>query len=385
MLASNNPLFNVDRNPMLRLLFKKTFYSQFCAGENSTEVQRTVGVMRDIGYSGVMLEFALEVIKDGKVPAADSTQTKLEIEKWRKGMMETIQMASSSDIIGLKWSGLGAHALHLLKKDKAPTPAMMAAIIEVCNAAAAKGVGLLPGAEEEITNVGIDNWTMDLQEQYNATTPVLYTTYQCYLRSTPKHLAQHLARAKVNGHVLGVKLVRGAYLGMEPKSQVWNSKEDTDRVYDALTERLLRRQYGGILQPLHGSACSEMPKVDLILATHNAPSVDKAMAIRQDQLDNGEQRTSTSFIQLLGMADDVSCRILSTSKAAVAANTNAGRELKDVPRAMKCATWGTLTDCLHFLLRRAAENKDAMSRTEDSRRAMGDEIRRRWKAALGVI
>lgn len=354
-----------------------------------------------------MFEFALEVLKGGKVPVDNSEQTRQEIEKWRKGLLETIEMASEADIVGLKWSGLGVRALDLLKRNQSPTPQMESAIQEVCDAAAKKRVGLFPGAEEEVTNVGIDNWTMNLQDKYNRLPSppsnmdeekghatgspatiglggkaIMFTTYQAYLRSTPKNLARHLAAAKVNGHVLGVKLVRGAYLGSESKSQVWSSKEETDRVYDSLAESLLQRRYSGLLQPLHGTGCSEFPKVDLVLATHNVTSVRKALAIRQEQLDNREEQVPTAFIQLMGMADDVSCELLAAGRAAEAANSNGA--LRDVPKAMKCATWGTLTECLHFLLRRAAENKDAMGRTVDSRKAMGAELWRRCKAMVGL-
>jgi len=84
---------------------------------------------------------------------------------------------------------------------------------------------------------------------------------------------------------------------------------------------------------------------------------------------------------LYGMADDVSAELVLASKA------GAGKEIEaeelDRPMPFKCATWGTLTECLNFLLRRAAENKDAAGRTDDTRRAMGLEIRRRFKAAFG--
>ncbi|KAF2095358.1 FAD-linked oxidoreductase [Rhizodiscina lignyota] len=396
MLASHSLLTSLDRNPLLRWLLKRTFYAQFCAGENKQEVLSTVARVTNTGYSGVILEYALEVLKDGD-KGPDSPITKREIEMWRKGMIESVEMTRKGDFVGLKWSGLGQHAFALLKANKPPTTAMLSAIHEVCELAAAKGVGLLPGAEEEVTNPGIDAWTLMLQERYNTSNgntttpkPIMYTTFQAYLRSTPANLSRHLASARANNHILGIKLVRGAYMSSEPASAIWPSKEETDRAYDELASALLKRQYGGILQPLHGSS-SEFPEIDVVLATHNVASVRKATAVRQEQLERGEPRTNVVFAQLMGMADEVGCELLALGRSARAENEAAAqkagekeKEVMDVPRALKCCTWGTLSECLNFLVRRAAENRDAAGRTEESRRAMGREIWRRCRRTVGL-
>ena len=103
------------------------------------------------------------------------------------------------------------------------------------------------------------------------------------------------------------------------------------------------------------------------------------MEIRNEQAKNGERRIECAYAQLYGMADDVSAELVLASKVE---QSEKAQEL-DRPMCFKCATWGTLTECLNFLLRRASENKDAAGRTEDTRRAMGEEIRRRFKAAFG--
>ncbi len=52
-----------------------------------------------MGYSGVILEYALEVL-EGDIPTPEETAK--EIEVFRKGMLETIEMARPGDYIGLK-------------------------------------------------------------------------------------------------------------------------------------------------------------------------------------------------------------------------------------------------------------------------------------------
>lgn len=97
-------------------------------------------------------------------------------------------------------------------------------------------VSILPGAEEEVTNLGLEKWTIALQKKYN--TPeqgraVLYITYQCYLRGIEQRTSHHLATASRHGYIAGVKLVRGANLSSKPKALTFDTKKDTDANYDA--------------------------------------------------------------------------------------------------------------------------------------------------------
>lgn len=100
MLDSKSVLLNPDRNMILRWIFKNTFYAQFCAGENKAEVQKNVAAVKQMGYTGVILEYALEVLGNESGASADNTAA--EIEVWRKGMLDTVDMASPGDFVGLK-------------------------------------------------------------------------------------------------------------------------------------------------------------------------------------------------------------------------------------------------------------------------------------------
>lgn len=247
----------------------------------------------------------------------------------------------------------------------------------VCDAASAKNVQLLPAAEEANTTPCVDAWSLALQKDYNRGKVVVNNTYQAYLKSTPAQLAKHLASAKTDGYTLGVKLVRGAYLGSETRDLIWPSIEATHSAYDSVAEALLKRKYSGLLQPVHGSGRDGFPSISMVLATHNAVSVRKAQAIRTKQVREKEELVPLAYAQLQGMADEVSCELLQAGKADA---HDAG--LVDIPRAFKCTTWGTMTQCLNYLLRRASENKDAAGRTVESRVAMGGELMRRFKATF---
>jgi hypothetical protein len=372
-LDPNSRLLSIDHNPLLKSVFKKTFYAQFCAGENIKEVQKTIRELKDAGYKGVILEYALEVLKG----EGSGNSTAQDIETWRKGMLDTVEMCSAGDVVGLKWSGLGQAALELLDEGKSPTLEMEKAIQEACDMASAKKVALMPAAELEVTNVGIDAWTMNLQRKYNKSPnqAIMYTTYQAYLASTPQRMARDLAIAQREGFTLGIKLVRGAYLKLEEKSAVMGSKAESDRAYDKLLEAILKRQYNDYLK---APETKVFPNVALMIATHNAQSIETARRIRNEQAEKSQPRIECGYAQLQGMADEVSCELIAGSKAVDVNNAQI-----DIPRPFKCASWGTVSQCLNFLYRRALENQDAASRTKETRDAMAGELWRRCKVVFG--
>ncbi len=254
---------------------------------------------------------------------------------------------------------------------------MWDAIAAACDAAAAKGVSLLPGAEEEATNLGLEKWTLALQKKYNTSEQgraVLYITYQCYLRGIAPRLARNLETASREGYIAGVKLVRGAYLTSEPKELTFDTKEGTDANYDACAEAVVKQQWTEkVPQPSSGLP---FPPVNIVLATHNLASVQKVKKIRGSQMLSTEPENlpRLTYAQLQGMADEISQSLVQDQT--MKADTQA--------KVVKCMTWGTTTECLNFLLRRASENKEAALRTEDTRKAMGAELWRRTKGVFGL-
>lgn len=108
-------LLNVNKQPLLRTPLKRTFYNHFCAGENAVEVRSTIRNIKDMGFKGVILTYAREIVVDGTVPASESASpcsseqsSKAEpsknpdIEAWRKGILETVGMVGKGDILALK-------------------------------------------------------------------------------------------------------------------------------------------------------------------------------------------------------------------------------------------------------------------------------------------
>lgn len=357
-------------------------------------MKQTVDGLRNLGFSGVILAYAKEVVLDkkqteslascGNNEAAEAC-IRNEIIPWANGTLETVRMTRPGDFVALKFTGAGSQALYDLSRQADPSPALKEAIDSVCDLAAEKGVKLLFDAEQVALQPGIDAWTLEYMEKYNKTSngeAVIYGTYQAYLKGTPELLAGHLEAASEGGFTLGVKLVRGAYLGSDPRHLICDTKADTDAAYDGISESLVRRSYNSTLQPSSPSASKAYPSVAVVLAGHNIISVRKVQALCTQQKKLGENPVDLVYAQLQGMADEVSCELVLARKEALA--KRGGKADVDVPRAYKYLVWGTMGECMKYLFRRAQENKDAVQRTKEGRDAMARELWRRVKSALGV-
>ncbi|PSR80790.1 FAD-linked oxidoreductase-like protein [Coniella lustricola] len=426
---SNNALLNPDRNPLLGAFIKSTFYAQFCAGETAAEVRGTIARLKGLGFSGVILCYAKEVVMTAS-EANDLTSrgaaaaplegealdelVKREIGPWAEGSLETVRLASEGDYVALKFSGAGQQTLRALSERLPPPAALATAMDEICTLAAARGVRLFLDAEQQAVQHGIDDWTLMYMRKYNkpstssrsaaaaAAKAVIYGTYQTYLKASPAVVAAHLHAAEREGFTLGLKLVRGAYLGSDPRHLIHDTKADTDACFDGIAEALLQRKWTGPLAAfappsIHkdkneaDASAPTMPPVEMVLASHSADSVRKARAV----LDAGLARTEVAFAQLQGMADEVSCAIIaptttttttttsSESKALTGMGMGTGM-LSSKPKAYKYLVWGSTGECMKYLLRRAHENRDAVQRTRDGRDAMRAELVRRVKAFFGL-
>ncbi|KAK0657985.1 FAD-linked oxidoreductase-like protein [Cercophora newfieldiana] len=388
---SHSPALNPDRNPLLRFILKKTFYAQFCAGENAPEVRHTIASLKNIGFSGVILGYAKEVVlteaqtrdltSNGIGSAAAKECINTEIKPWATGTMETVMLASPGDFVALKFTGAGRQALYALSQRLPPSEALAIAIDQICELAASRGVRLLFDAEQQAVQAGIDDWTLEYMRRFN--TPqraIVYGTYQAYLKSTPETLSRHLLAAQEGGFTLGVKLVRGAYLGSDPRHLIHDTKADTDVAYDGIAAALLQRNWAAPLRlppnekQKENTASAAFPNVNMVLASHNRASVLKARAL----LNSGKAQTEVAFAQLQGMADEVSCELV----AGGSTNVETGVAEKKL-QAYKYLVWGSTGECMKYLLRRAHENRDAVQRTRSGRDAMRGEVVRRVKGFFG--
>ena len=281
-----------------------------------------------------------------------------------------------------RFTGAGREAVNLLAQRQPPSDILAAATREICDFAKARNVQVLFDAEQQAIQPGIDAWTLNFQRLYNNEVPgkaIVYGTYQAYLCSTPSLLAKHLAIARKEGFTLGIKLVRGAYLNSDPRHLIWCTQEETDEAYDGIAEALIKREYNRVLRSFE-QAMERFPNVSLVLASHNHQSVRKAMTMRRAQTVTGEEKIDMAYGQLMGMADEVSCELALACKR----QKDGSKEMRapvEGPKVFKYLVWGSVGECMKYLLRRAEENKDAVFRARVSRTALKVELWRRIRGS----
>lgn len=382
---TTSPIFSPDRNFIVQALLKFTIYKQFCAGRKSSEILIFNKNLRSIGYSGVILSYAKETLfkkNDSRLVSSGALIGESiceEVTNWTKGILTTIDMVESDDFVALKLSGVGYHATNLLAIGSPASPILSKAIDSICDAAVRHNVRLLFDAEQAALQKGVNRWSLHWMAKYNKNgnqRALIYGTYQAYLKSTPSVLSSHLQAALDDNFTLGVKLVRGAYLQSDPRSLIHDTKADTDYAFDGIAAGLVCQEYE-MFWSRRGSD-ELLPSVNIMLATHNSTSIRKILALQKALLERGKISANVVYAQLQGMADDVSCEL-------IAEKYQTTSDAKHIAKVYKYLVWGTVGECMKYLLRRAHENREAIERTKVVRNAMWWEIVRRLRQGRSVL
>ncbi|KAJ7649532.1 FAD-linked oxidoreductase-like protein [Mycena polygramma] len=249
----------------------------------------------------------------------------------------------------------------------------------ICARAQARGVRIIVDAEYSWYQPAIDALTLALMRRFNTigtgTQPLVYATFQAYLRRTPAHLVHALRDAQRHKYALGVKLVRGAYhthetaahpataatgpeahtqtLSISPEAlpPVWVQKADTDAAYDVCAALLLDAVAAD-------AKSGRVQGVGLLFGTHNWASCRKIMAGLVERglaelTPAGTLRVServgerVTFGQLYGMCADLTEYLVAQTESAA-------------PMVIKYVPYGALSEVMPYLGRRAIENKSVL-------------------------
>ncbi|KAF9874775.1 proline oxidase [Colletotrichum karsti] len=340
--SSGNFLLDVDRNPVLHAILKKTFYDQFCAGETPEQTKACVEGLKALGFKGVILTYAKETVFDhltqsahetGKTAAASGIDGfDAEIDSWRLGTLETAAQVGEGDVLAIKLTGAGREVTKAFAADSLPPQQMLDALEEIATTCKQRGIKIIVDAESQHFQKAIDNVTLELMRKFNRDGyAAIYNTYQAYLKSTPSNVTNHLAEASKDGFTLGLKLVRGAYILSDDRSRIHDTKQDTDDAYNAISQGAVMRhigEFGG-----EGPGSKPFPSVDLLLASHNKESLFAALKLHQQRVKEGKPTVPIAFGQLHGMSDQVSFSLLQEK------NEGFGG-----PDVYKCSTWGNDSD-----------------------------------------
>jgi len=222
------------------------------------------------------------------------------------------------------------------------------------------GVRVMIDAEWIAVQPAINYLVLDLQREFNRKRPVVFGTYQAYLRRTVGKVQRDIVRSQRDGFILAAKVVRGAYMVSERErakelgiqSPVWDSYEESEQCYHDCIHEMLHYMSDG----LKGKA----PGAELMAATHNRGSCQ--LVVRTMQELNIPKESGVYMAQLLGMADHITM-VLGQSGY----------------KAYKYVPYGPVDEVMPYLIRRTQENSTFLGSAgvQEERHLLAGEVRRR--------
>ncbi|XP_031493483.1 proline dehydrogenase 1, mitochondrial-like isoform X2 [Nymphaea colorata] len=378
-LASCGPLVDVGswlmasplmRIPVVRRAVKVTVYEHFCAGEGVEEAGKTLRRMWDRGLRGI-LDYGLEDAEGNE-----------DCDRNLEEFLQTVEMTPSlppssvsfacvkvtaicpirllervSDLLRwqhrhpsfhLPWkvdcmpiltdSSPLYHTRSapppLSDKEEADLQLAHKRLEKLASKCSELYLPLLVDAEYTSVQPAIDYFTYSASISFNKRdVPIVFGTIQAYLKDAEERVVKVAEDAERRGIMVGLKLVRGAYISRETKlasslqadSPIHSCIRDTHECYDSCAAFMLEKVAKG-----SGS---------VVLATHNINS-GKAAASKAEELGISKRNENLHFAQLKGMADTLSLGLKS-----------AGFQVS------KYLPFGPLEKVIPYLLRRAEENK----------------------------
>ena len=336
--------------PFVTGAIKNTIFEQFCGGTTLLEVQKTIDRLNRSNIKSI-LDYG-----------AEAKEEESELNHTMNENLRSIEFSAKQDavpIISVKVTGLGRFELlesiqnrvAFTEETKAEYKSILRRLDAICHAAASKGMAVFIDAEESWIQDAIDHLAEMMMKRYNSERVVVYTTCQMYRHDRLQYLYDLAERALKEGYLLGVKLVRGAYMEKEREraeemgyaSPIHPTKEATDEAYNTAL-RFCIEQYERI------ASCN---------ASHNA---DSAYLQAQLIVERGIPRNHPNlyFCQLYGMSDNLTFNL-------AAAGFNAA----------KYVVYGSVREVVPYLIRRSQENSSVTGDMSREYRLVADEIKRR--------
>jgi proline dehydrogenase len=344
-LVSNSTFVNIGKSLTtfaiktylpIKSLIKATIFKQFCGGETIEECNKAIKELAKFNI-GTILDYSVEGKESEHDFDACKTETIATVEKAKK---ETSIPFCVFKVTGLARFGLlekVSAKTTLTAEEQKEFGRVQLRVSAICKAAYEAGVPIFIDAEESWIQEAIDNLANQMMVLYNSEKAIVYNTYQLYRKDRLSYLRLSFEKAKENNYYLGTKLVRGAYMEKERKraiekgypSPIQDSKENTDRDYDAAVEFCIEH----------------IDRIAICAGTHNEnSSMRLAELMQKKNIPAGNKHIY--FSQLLGMSDHISF--------------NLAHEGYNVA---KYVPYGPVREVLPYLIRRAQENTSVKGQT----------------------
>ncbi|XP_020780787.1 proline dehydrogenase 1, mitochondrial [Boleophthalmus pectinirostris] len=294
-----------------------------------------------------------------------------EIEHWftgeRLGLSGTIDLLDWNSLINdtTKISNLlmvpnlkTSHLEPLLKKFTAEEEQQMKRMLQrmdiLAKHAMENGVRLMVDAEQTYFQPAISRLTLEMQRKFNREKPIIFNTYQCYLKEAYDNVTMDVELSRREGWYFGAKLVRGAYMYQERARAAEIGYEDPINPDYEATNRMYHRCLEYVLEEIERSRTA-----NVMVATHNEDTIKFTLEMMNDMALSPTEN-KVYFGQLLGMCDQISFPL-----------GQAGFPV------YKYVPYGPVNEVIPYLSRRAQENRGFMKGSQRERALLWKELKRR--------
>ena len=334
----------------ISFLFKYTVFKQFCSGISEKDSIDEVDRLASYNVKSYM-HYASESQKS-EVGMDESLTKILDTLKFSSGksaLQFTVFKATSLgpiDLFEKVSAGIG-----LNYEEKNIWRRVLKRIEVCCKTARSLNVKIFIDAEESWIQSAIDDIAESMMAKFNTKKAYVFTTIQMYRIDRLAYLKKIIDKAEEKKFLIGVKLVRGAYMEKENiraknlgiSSPICKNKKATDLNFDKALEHIIDKVH----------ICN------LFIGSHNEESIIKATKL----MNKYKYKNNHPFIwfsQLYGMADHISFNLALEGYQVV----------KYVP-------FGPVKEVIPYLIRRAEENTSVSGQTPRELSLIKKEIKRR--------
>ena len=338
-------------------LIRDTLFKQFCGGVSIKDCNHTIDHLE---------KFNVKTILDYSVEGQETEQSFDETMEEALRVADFAKNTPGIPFCVIKLTGLGSATLMkkkqsgkvLTDKEQQAFKRFENRVHKVAERVAKNDLRFMVDAEESWIEEVIDDLVIDLMLKYNKQAPMVFITYQLYLKDALERMKANFERVSKEGCFFGAKLVRGAYMEKERDraedkdypDPIQPDKRSTDEAYeDALI-----------------FATDHIDRFALCAGTHNEQSCQLLASLMQAKgIKKSDERVY--FAQLLGMSDNISFKL-----------SNMGYNVA------KYVPYGPVEKVLPYLFRRAEENTSIAGQSSREYALVKTELKRRRKEKAEV-